>query len=379
ELAGDGYFEALYILGEDLIAKGMLVRCDVEEDDYTQAIDYYPSTTGNFILFLAMDDEGDVTDEYLFELDKAGKAVLRTLEYGTYGCYVNGEENGDYIYLDGHGVATVYDKSGEKIDEGKYREFPELGEGVYQYASNNSETTFAFTLSSVNGRNYYLRYTEKQVYTGTDWTALILDGFGKAVYVDRYGVRTVGDEINVGLGVKALRPYSSIETLYFEVNENGTFRLISDGWVVRNGVLYLYTGGRASSLRIPDGVTTILEGAFSSDTLDYLESIDLNGVTEIGANAFKGSGLTAISSENLLKIGDGAFKNSSVRTANIPNVTEIGAEAFYGCTSLTKVVLAAIQKIGANAFTRSSYNRTVTEFDFTAVDDFTAIQFNGTA
>ncbi|MDE7295900.1 MAG: hypothetical protein K2N84_01405, partial [Clostridia bacterium] len=51
----------------------------------------------------------------------------------------------------------------------------------------------------------------------------------------------------------------------------------------------------------------------------------------------------------------------------------------YGCTSLTKVVLASIQKIGANAFTRSSYNSTVTEFDFTAVDDFTAIQFNGTA
>ncbi|MDE5548449.1 MAG: leucine-rich repeat domain-containing protein, partial [Clostridia bacterium] len=364
ELSGDGYFEGLYIVGEDLIAKGMLVRCEVEEDDYTQAIDYYPSTKGDFVLFLATDDDGNVTGEYLFELNKAGKAILRTLDYGTYGHYVNGEESGDYIYLDGHGVATVYNKSGEKTDEGKYREFPELGEGVYQYASDKGETTFVFTLSTVNGRNYYLHYTEKKVYTGTDWTALILDGFGKAVYVDRYGVRMVGDEINIALGVVALRPHSSIDMLYFEVNEDRTFRLISDGWVVRDGVLYLYTGGRANSLRIPDGVTTIFEGAFSSDTLDYLESIDLNGVTEIGANAFNGSGLSAISSENLQKIGEGAFKNcSSMRTVNIPSVTEIGAEAFYGCSSLTKVVLADIQKIGANAFTRSSYNSTVTEFD----------------
>lgn len=378
ELVGDGYFECYYILGDDVIAEGMLVRCDVQEDDYTQEIDYYPSTDGKHVLFLATDDDGEVTAEYLFDLNKEGKAVLRKLDYGTYGHYENGKESGDYIYLDGHGGATVFNAKGEKTDEGEYREFPESGEGVYYYQSGKGETNFQFTLYTVNGRSYFAKYTEKKVYAGLNWSALVLDGFGEAVYIDRYGMRTVGDGISVAEGVAALRPYENAETLYFEINADGSFRPVTDGWVVRNGVLLLYTGGRASRLRVPDGITTIPEGTIPSDVLDYLEYIDLNGVTEIGANAFKGSSLTEISSEALLKIGNGAFKNSSLQTAHIPSVTEIGAEAFYGCSSLVKVVLADIQKIGANAFTRSAYSSTVT-LELTGVSAFSSIELSDTA
>ena len=102
ELDGNGYFDAYYIEGEELIASGVLTRCDVTDGDYRQPIDFLPSTEGKCVLFLETDEEGNVLAQYLFDLVD-GKAVLRDLAYGAYGLYENGAETSDYMYLDGRG------------------------------------------------------------------------------------------------------------------------------------------------------------------------------------------------------------------------------------------------------------------------------------
>ena len=380
ELDGNGYFDAYYIEGEELIASGVLTRCDVTDGDYRQPIDFLPSTEGSCVLFLETDEEGNVLAQYLFDLVD-GKAVLRDLAYGAYGLYENGAETSDYMYLDGRGTAVRYNAKNERVDSGEYRAFAEAGENAYRYVSGDGEISFVFNLSVRNGRNYYSRYSKTEAYTDSNWAALLFDGFGGAVYLDRYGVRTAGDCIEMTDGLIAFRPYAKGDTVYFELKEDGTFRMLTDDWVIQNGTLYLYTGYLgvgATSLRIPDGVKTIAEGAFALADLDYLETLDLNEVTAIGANVFAGSGVTAISSRYLETIGAGAFKDTSLRTAEIPNVKAIGAEAFMNAP-LVNVVLGGAVQIGANAFTRRATNTTVTVFDFTGIADFAAVGIDETA
>lgn len=101
-------------------------------------------------------------------------------------------------------------------------------------------------------------------------------------------------------------------------------------WEVKDGVLRHY-GGNLKRVRIPDCVTEIADGAFSSSK--YLEEVTMpDTVTKLGARAFGWC-------ENLRKIvlGNG--------------VTEIGERAFISCGYLRKVILSnSLQIIGNCAF-----------------------------
>ena len=104
---------------------------------------------------------------------------------------------------------------------------------------------------------------------------------------------------------------------------------------VVNGVLLSYNNKDADPTNvhivIPGDVTTIASGVFAG--LQYIVSVDLANVTEIGANAFYGC--------------------SALQTVKFsPNTKTIGARAFYECTRITSVNLGAVETIGDEAFSR---------------------------
>ena len=96
----------------------------------------------------------------------------------------------------------------------------------------------------------------------------------------------------------------------------------------------------ATSITIPNGVTTIPSYAFSGCT--GLTSVTIGGsVTSIGSYAFFGcTGLTSITiPDNVTSIGDGAFRDCKGLTSVTigKGVTSIGGWAFEDCTGLTSI------------------------------------------
>lgn len=114
-----------------------------------------------------------------------------------------------------------------------------------------------------------------------------------------------------------------------------------DGLVLKDDTLLLCRSW-VNSVAIPDNVTCIKNGAFSSCT--DLTSITIpNGITSIEGSTFSGcSGLTSITiSESVTSIGESAFFGcSSLTSITIPeSVTYIGNHAFMNCSNLQSTTI----------------------------------------
>ncbi len=133
--------------------------------------------------------------------------------------------------------------------------------------------------------------------------------------------------------------------------------------------------GRASEVRIPASVEghPVLEvaaGAFHDESFlskvtfegnvpvrdsafencYNLNEVDLGAVETIGKDAFKNTGVTAITSSSLQKIGDGAFAGcqllSTVKLSLEEDTLYLGNGAFEGCYSLATFSLACMTEYG---------------------------------
>ena len=119
-----------------------------------------------------------------------------------------------------------------------------------------------------------------------------------------------------------------------------------------------------TSVTIPDGVTSIGSGTFSG--CSSLTSITIpERATSIGDNAFQNcSGLTSITiPESVTLIGDWAFSDCSGLTSiNIPEgVTSIGYGAFYRCSGLTSITIPeGVTSIGKETFWNCSRLTSIT-------------------
>jgi hypothetical protein len=118
------------------------------------------------------------------------------------------------------------------------------------------------------------------------------------------------------------------------------------------GVLTAYKGS-GGAITIPNTVTSISDGVFSSCT--SLTSVTIpNSVTSIGDGAFSGcTSLTSVTIPNsVTNIGAYAFGVTGLTSVTIPNsVTSIGDDSFCDCTSLTSVTIpSTVTSIGDDAF-----------------------------
>lgn len=342
-----------------------VVRCDILDGDATE-LSYELSADGKQIM--AVTEDGAY---HIFDLKDGGKAVERLLPYGTYTRLVHGVAQDETMYLDGHGNAERFDADGESMEQGSYTLQKEDGSFVYKGNSGS----FVFTLEETStGFVYNVLDAEQRatLYSQSEWSVLALDGYGTAMFVDKYGVVGKGTYVFVTDWLVQLQSSLLTSALYFDVDlEKGTQKLFTDEFVHRAGVLYGYTGS-ATSIKIPDGVTTIYANTFAQSTVEH---IDFNGVTRIEAGAFAASMLAELNSDKLEYIGEGAFRGCRfLESANIPAVTEIAAEAFYYCTALTEVKLGAIAEIGDRAFSEFKSSQTASlKFDLTAVESVASI------
>lgn len=130
---------------------------------------------------------------------------------------------------------------------------------------------------------------------------------------------------------------------------------------VKDGVLYNKVGtilvscpSANGEVAIPDGVTTIVDRAFSDCYSLTSVTIPIS-VTSIGDSAFSNCySLTSVTiPDGVTSIGGGTFSYcTSLTSVTIPNsVTTIGDSAFYGCPSLTSVTIPnSVTSIGIYAF-----------------------------
>ena len=118
--------------------------------------------------------------------------------------------------------------------------------------------------------------------------------------------------------------------------------------------LIAYPCGVGSSYVIPDGVTSIAEGAFEN-CFNIISVMIPGSVKTIDGFAFYGcSSLTSITiPDGVTSIDESMFYNcSNLKSISIPDsVTSIGDYAFYGCSSLSSITIPDnVTKIGYRAF-----------------------------
>ena len=131
-----------------------------------------------------------------------------------------------------------------------------------------------------------------------------------------------------------------------------------DGLIVQNGDTAVKCRKNATSVTIPNGVTSIGDEAFNE--CSSLTSVTIpDSVTSIGDRAFTYcSHLTSVTIGNgVTSIGDEAFSACSALTSVVipSSVTSIGDYAFNICTSLASIVMpSSVTSIGESAFQNCS-------------------------
>ena len=392
----DGYQEeGGTFVGEDANGPfsytGYMARGFIDDKYYNVSPQFERNAEGNVVVFVVWDEEGEQT-QYVFDIDEDDetKVHYRDKFYGAVAEYsVSGGYSGNYLYLDGHSVAILYNSDDEAVKTGTYA-FVETMEDTYAFTVNGKVEFLFQPAATVYGgdvRYFYSVYGEEEdlVYVNDDWSILSMDGFGNATYIDQYGVTVYGEYYKVieDEEVYCLKVTETTERIYYQLMTDekkfsvceGEFLLSSDG-----GTLYVYFGSD-ESIKIPNGVHTIASRAFILSGSSNIKHIDFNGVTTLEEYALTGmNALEEVVSDKILTVGPYAFVDTrSLIKVELPNCTEIAESAFRNCNGIEYVKLGKIQKIGAYAFARDVNWCSSWTLDLTAVENIGEVEIDFTA
>lgn len=106
-------------------------------------------------------------------------------------------------------------------------------------------------------------------------------------------------------------------------------------------------------------VVSIADGAFAG--CNAITTLDLSGISEIGAYAFAGSTIKSVTFGSISALPEGIFANCTrlSEVNGLGGVTSVGAYAFKGTTVLKSVTLASATSIGNYAFQNSGVTEVV--------------------
>ncbi len=392
---GDGYYrESASFTGTDRDGDfdytGYMARGNIEDLYYDSMPMFSEDKNGSVVVFVTYIDGKMV--QYVFDIDKTDptKILYRDKFYGTVAEYrTQGGTTGNYLHLDGHSVAILYNENDEVVMSGTYETVPTMKD-TYAFKANG-KTEFLFTPSSTSyggGVLYiYKVYAEEDefVCVNDDWSILAMDGFGNGVYIDKYGVSYSGEYSTVieDEGVYCLNVTGTTKRIYYQIHsDDNTFTLCQGEFLTSEdgGTLYVYFG-TDESIRIPDGVHTIAGRAFVLSGASNIKHIDFNQVQTLEEYALNGMwALEEVVSDSIITVGPSAFIDTkTIVKVELPNCTEIGEKAFYNCNGIESVKLGKIQKIGAYAFSRDINWCPAWTLDLTEVEDLSKVEIDFTA
>ncbi|MBQ2540935.1 MAG: leucine-rich repeat protein [Paludibacteraceae bacterium] len=208
------------------------------------------------------------------------------------------------------------------------------GSPWYQWRANIKSVTFTYS-NVVKAEDMYIKCAGN----GWNWEMMEKDGPNSYSYLS-----TVTDENIIGANINIIG--SDGGSRWFDLGYG------HHGFVPGDQIKYVFTGEN------PDvGTLEVFhaEKTPAKSKKTYSESMDVSGITSIGAGAFCGcTGLTSIEIPNsVTSIGNYAFEGcTGLTSVTIPNsVTSISEGVFNDCSSLTSVTIPnSVTSIGSYAF-----------------------------
>ncbi len=194
-----GYPVATYVneLGETLMGNMYIGKVNTDTDDHG----FINDVAGTKVHFWALARGTEsVSEDYYFNIVD-GELVPLVLPYGDYALYANGSVvSGLVLRLDGVSAASIL-ANGTELWRGTYTargtsEFVFSGEGVGAELEAR-EFTFRLSTQTAGGETTYVFEEEDEtmrniVLTNDDWTVLVLNGYGDAHYINKYGDVIIG-------------------------------------------------------------------------------------------------------------------------------------------------------------------------------------------
>ena len=310
---------------------------------------YSVNESKTLVTFIPIIDDGDTATaggKMYFDVDFAA---------GTFAVNADGYvvDNGTLVEYRGDSTVIVIPNNVERIADGVFKYDVDSGFSV-------THVTIPASVTEIGARAFENNYTLHRV-TFLSETPMNLD-FTAEDFAANNPFRWPAGDFLIVVPENSVDAYKAawVGCPYAIKGDEEVNRL--EEFEIEGDVLVRYNkqegSGNELAITIPDEVTKIANGVFLG--LDFIASVDLNNVTEIGDRAFEYCvNLHTFKADNVQIIGAGAFlgceslvgSGEAEGTLQLPAVISVGDNAFQGCEKLRLVRVGAnIESIGTMAF-----------------------------